>query len=40
MSDLYPASLRLLGRTVVMVGAGAVAARRVGALLDAGPGCG
>ncbi|GAA3686490.1 uroporphyrinogen-III C-methyltransferase [Arthrobacter ginkgonis] len=36
MSDLYPASLRLLGRTVVMVGAGAVTARRIGALLDAG----
>ncbi|RUQ16849.1 uroporphyrinogen-III C-methyltransferase, partial [Micrococcus sp. HSID17245] len=35
-SDLYPTSLRLLGRPVLVVGGGAVAGRRVGALLDAG----
>ena len=35
-SDLYPTSLRLLGRPVLMVGGGRVAGRRVGALLDAG----
>ena len=36
MSDLYPLSLRLTGRRVVVVGAGAVAARRVPRLLAAG----
>ena len=35
-SDLYPTSLRLLGRPVLVVGGGRVAGRRVGALLDAG----
>lgn len=35
-SDLYPTSLRLLGRPVLIVGGGRVAGRRVGALLDAG----
>lgn len=35
-SDLYPTSLRLLGRPVLMVGGGRVAGRRMGALLDAG----
>ncbi|AIY01863.1 uroporphyrin-III C-methyltransferase [Arthrobacter sp. PAMC 25486] len=34
--DLYPTSLRLLGRPVLVVGGGAVAARRAKALLDAG----
>ncbi|WP_394939802.1 uroporphyrinogen-III C-methyltransferase [Psychromicrobium sp. YIM B11713] len=34
--DLYPTSLRLLGRPVLVVGAGEVAARRAKALLDAG----
>ena len=34
-SDLYPTSLRLLGRPVLIVGGGRVAGRRVGALLDA-----
>lgn len=36
MSDLYPLSLRLAGRRVVVVGAGAVAARRVPRLLASG----
>jgi uroporphyrin-III C-methyltransferase / precorrin-2 dehydrogenase / sirohydrochlorin ferrochelatase len=36
VSDLYPLSLRLTGRRVVVVGAGAVAARRVPRLLAAG----
>ncbi|AJT41861.1 uroporphyrinogen-III C-methyltransferase [Psychromicrobium lacuslunae] len=36
LSDLYPTSLRLLGRAVVVVGGGPVAARRAKALLDAG----
>ena len=36
MSDLYPLSLRLSGRRVVVVGSGAVAARRVPRLLAAG----
>ncbi|RUQ42266.1 bifunctional precorrin-2 dehydrogenase/sirohydrochlorin ferrochelatase, partial [Micrococcus sp. HSID17227] len=35
-SDLYPTSLRLLGRPVLIVGGGRVAGRRVGSLLDAG----
>jgi uroporphyrin-III C-methyltransferase/precorrin-2 dehydrogenase/sirohydrochlorin ferrochelatase len=34
--DLYPTSLRLLGRDVLVVGGGAVAARRAQGLLDAG----
>jgi uroporphyrin-III C-methyltransferase/precorrin-2 dehydrogenase/sirohydrochlorin ferrochelatase len=34
--DLYPTSLRLLGRPVLVVGGGSVAARRAKALLDAG----
>ncbi|MDQ4488640.1 uroporphyrinogen-III C-methyltransferase [Sinomonas sp. ASV486] len=34
--DLYPTSLRLLGRDVLVVGGGAVAARRARGLLDAG----
>lgn len=34
--DLYPTSLRLLGREVLVVGGGAVAARRARGLLDAG----
>lgn len=34
--DLYPTSLRLLGRPVLVVGGGTVAARRAKALLDAG----
>jgi uroporphyrin-III C-methyltransferase / precorrin-2 dehydrogenase / sirohydrochlorin ferrochelatase len=34
--DLYPASLRLLGKPVLLVGGGRVAGRRVRALLDAG----
>ena len=34
--DLYPTSLRLLGRPVLVVGGGTVAARRARALLDAG----
>ena len=33
--DLYPTSLRLLGRPVLVVGGGTVAARRAKALLDA-----
>ncbi len=36
MADLYPLSLRLTGRRVVVVGGGAVAARRVPRLLAAG----
>ena len=36
MSDLYPLTLRLTGRRVVVVGGGAVAARRVPRLLAAG----
>ena len=36
MSDLYPLSLRLTGRRVVVVGGGAVASRRVPRLLEAG----
>ncbi|MEA5453623.1 uroporphyrinogen-III C-methyltransferase [Sinomonas sp. JGH33] len=34
--DLFPTSLRLLGKPVLVVGAGRVAGRRVRALLDAG----
>jgi uroporphyrin-III C-methyltransferase / precorrin-2 dehydrogenase / sirohydrochlorin ferrochelatase len=34
--DLYPVSLRLLGRPVLLVGGGRVVGRRVRALLDAG----
>lgn len=34
--DLYPTSLRLLGRPVLVVGGGSVATRRAKALLDAG----
>ncbi len=34
--DLYPTSLRLLGRPVLVVGGGTVASRRAKALLDAG----
>lgn len=34
--DLYPTSLRLLGRPVLVVGGGTVAARRAKVLLDAG----
>ncbi|WP_186760606.1 uroporphyrinogen-III C-methyltransferase [Arthrobacter alpinus] len=34
--DLYPTSLRLLGRPVLVVGGGRVSARRAKALLDAG----
>lgn len=34
--DLFPTSLRLLGRPALVVGGGAVAARRAKALLDAG----
>jgi uroporphyrin-III C-methyltransferase/precorrin-2 dehydrogenase/sirohydrochlorin ferrochelatase len=36
VSDLYPVGLRLSGRRVLVVGGGAVASRRVPALLDAG----
>ncbi|GIF68825.1 uroporphyrinogen-III C-methyltransferase [Asanoa ishikariensis] len=36
MSDLYPLALRLDGRSVLVVGGGAVASRRVPALLTAG----
>ncbi|GIH20303.1 uroporphyrinogen-III C-methyltransferase [Rugosimonospora africana] len=36
MSSLYPVGLRLSGRRVLVVGGGAVASRRVPALLDAG----
>ncbi|MHA7175311.1 uroporphyrinogen-III C-methyltransferase [Arthrobacter sp. Sr24] len=36
ITDLYPTSLRLLGRPVLVVGGGSVAARRTKALLDAG----
>ncbi|MEV0460596.1 precorrin-2 dehydrogenase/sirohydrochlorin ferrochelatase family protein, partial [Catellatospora methionotrophica] len=36
MSDLYPLALRLDGRLVLVVGGGAVATRRVPALLAAG----
>ncbi|MFD1214648.1 bifunctional precorrin-2 dehydrogenase/sirohydrochlorin ferrochelatase, partial [Arthrobacter sp. GCM10027362] len=34
--DLYPVSLRLLGKPVLVVGGGEVAGRRAKALLDAG----
>ncbi|POC76275.1 siroheme synthase, partial [Vibrio vulnificus] len=34
--DLYPTSLRLLGRPVLVVGGGPVATRRAKGLLDAG----
>lgn len=36
IADLYPTALRLLGRPVLVVGGGTVAARRAKALLDAG----
>lgn len=36
IADLYPTSLRLLGRPVLVAGGGTVAARRARALLDAG----
>ena len=36
IQDIYPAALRLLGRPVLVVGGGAVAARRAKGLLDAG----
>ena len=36
IADLYPTSLRLLGRAVLVVGGGTVAARSAKALLDAG----
>ncbi|MCY0903931.1 uroporphyrinogen-III C-methyltransferase [Arthrobacter sp. H14-L1] len=36
VQDIYPISLRLLGRRVLVVGAGSVAARRARGLLDAG----
>ncbi|MGO4383204.1 uroporphyrinogen-III C-methyltransferase [Specibacter sp. RAF43] len=36
IADLYPISLRLLGRPALVVGGGTVAARRAKALLDAG----
>ncbi|MDQ0849129.1 uroporphyrin-III C-methyltransferase/precorrin-2 dehydrogenase/sirohydrochlorin ferrochelatase [Arthrobacter sp. B3I9] len=36
ISDIYPTALRLLGRPVLVVGAGPVAARRAKGLLDAG----
>ncbi len=36
MNDLYPTSLRLFGRRVLLVGGGTVSERRMGALLDAG----
>ncbi|WP_423462385.1 uroporphyrinogen-III C-methyltransferase [Promicromonospora sp. MS192] len=36
MSDIYPLGLRIAGRLVVVVGGGPVAARRVGALVEAG----
>ncbi|MFC8302957.1 uroporphyrinogen-III C-methyltransferase [Specibacter sp. NPDC057265] len=36
IADLYPTSLRLLGRPVLVAGGGTVAARRAKALLDAG----
>ncbi|WP_077490534.1 uroporphyrinogen-III C-methyltransferase [Sinomonas mesophila] len=36
LQDLYPAALRLLGRPVLVVGGGRVAARRAQGLLDAG----
>ncbi|MBW4096093.1 MAG: uroporphyrinogen-III C-methyltransferase [Acidobacteria bacterium] len=36
ISDLYPTSLRLLGRSVLVVGGGPVAARRAKGMLDAG----
>lgn len=35
-SDIYPTALRLLGRSVLVVGGGPVAARRAKGLLDAG----
>jgi uroporphyrin-III C-methyltransferase/precorrin-2 dehydrogenase/sirohydrochlorin ferrochelatase len=36
IADLYPTALRLLGRPVLVVGGGSVAARRAKVLLDAG----
>lgn len=36
MNDLYPTSLRLLGRRVIVIGGGAVSERRTRTLLDAG----
>ena len=36
MQDIYPTALRLLGRPVLVVGGGPVAARRAKGLLDAG----
>ncbi|WP_445153591.1 uroporphyrinogen-III C-methyltransferase [Arthrobacter sp. Hor0625] len=36
IQDIYPTALRLLGRTVLVVGGGPVAARRAKGLLDAG----
>ena len=36
IQDIYPTALRLLGRPVLVVGAGPVAARRTKGLLDAG----
>ena len=36
IQDIYPTALRLLGRPVLVVGAGPVAARRAKGLLDAG----
>ncbi len=36
IQDIYPTALRLLGRPVLVVGGGAVAARRAKGLLDAG----
>ncbi len=36
VQDIYPTALRLLGRPVLVVGAGTVAARRARGLLDAG----
>ena len=36
IQDIYPTALRLLGRPVLVVGGGPVAARRAKGLLDAG----
>jgi uroporphyrin-III C-methyltransferase/precorrin-2 dehydrogenase/sirohydrochlorin ferrochelatase len=36
IQDIYPTALRLLGRAVLVVGGGPVAARRAKGLLDAG----
>src|SRR6476620_10373840 len=36
IQDIYPTALRLLGRPVLVVGGGRVAARRAKGLLDAG----